>query len=261
MKLIYLFSILLFFPFTSYAATYWLVNPDNLELGDFVELSALEYAETNISKDLLIYLGEDFNDLLDQAEDSVDCHEKYEDIIASLKQVVTINDLSPHLENNLEVCLLKEEEKIAEKEAEEKLEDALEDCDMDFLDEELSNSQKVTYNKQIASCREEIQEKSEVKIETVPIQIQTQPSVQQQVIPGITQTAQPSMQTSPVSVLEEENISTEGQETEGMYDKESDIESQQKNEIATVPKQDEASTASPSFFNRIISFFTNLFSW
>ncbi len=252
MKLTYgaLTVILFLAPFSTHAAWYWLLNPSNPEQGDFVQMSALEYAETNVSKNLLVYVEDDFKDLLKKSEKYKQCDSEYDDFIYSLQRLSTTTLVTEYKEDNFNDCIREGE-----------IQEAIDDCDLEYIEEEFSDGQKVIYNKQIASCREEIEEKTKVNIVTVPAQTQSQPPIPHQVIPSVTQTIPAPLETVPVAIGEGRNVTTEDQKVGGTSF-ENTNQGNQEEKMAPLPlEQETGSVNPPNFFQKVIGFLSRLFSW
>lgn len=228
-------------PATTYADWYWLSNPANPELGDFVEFSPLEYAETDIPKGLLTYLEDDFYELLDEAERFEACEDKYDSIILDFQQREAITPLK---EDSLMRCV-ETERKL------EAIDEAIEECNLEYLDEELSGGEKVIYHKEIAHCEtSKLSEEEPSDLMNVPkLEIVEAPQAialrPLQVVPHM----QPEEEQNPTPVITTEPEAQNGEtSSEGAHN-------------ASATPQETASVSGYSFFESMVNFFKDLFSW
>lgn len=235
-------------PLQTNAAWYWLLNPANPEQGDFVQMSALDYAETEISKNLLVYIEDDFKNLLEESENYDQCEDTYDHFMDSLQRSSTTTLITKFEEKDFNDCI-----RVGQ------IQEALDECDLEYFDEEFSGGQKVTYHRQISVCKEEMQKDVEVIKVVAPAQIQTSPVVPQQVIPAVAK-APVTLKTTPVSDLAVEDATEENEQIKEPNDEESNVEITEKK--VSVESEQQATSATPSnFFQKIINFFSNLFSW
>ena len=254
-KIIYLFliTIIIFIPKTTHAAWYWLVNPISPEQGDFVQLSALKYAETAVPKENLIFVNDDLKSLLDKAIDSKSCGSKYDGIIDTLQKASSSTEISLMTQNSLESCLENETIQL-------RLESALEDCDMDYLDT-LTSGQKMINNEAINACRASSAAVNDVQqVTTIPVPVSMPTSLPKietktPIIPTVSKKLDSSIPNTKV----EESIESSG--TVG-----TSTEQQRNGETTATPTLSQQTnqkslSAKDSFLGKIISFFSKLKFW
>lgn len=251
-------------PTITHAAWYWLVNQDNPELGDFVELSALQYAETTVSKDLLLYLGNDFRDLMSRAEHSSKCNQRYHSIRATLQAATTVDDIPAYLENNLRACLDREVKEMEEKHKLEELETALQGCDYGYFDTKLSDGQKVTYHKELSKCKDDgspetMEEAQELVLPQQPV-TQIAPPTETYIAPRVLDTPPPVAQTSLERAVTIESAQASSENDSTSLPQEGGTE-EHREEIFNQAITSSEPVQKSTFFQKVISFFVNLFPW
>lgn len=191
MKLIFAFLlILLIFPISVHAEWYWLTIPDNPKIGDFTELSAIDYAVTSISKDQLTVLPEDFMGELSSSTKSKQCSGEYDSVVQTLRDfdsnnefytklyykgtsanyeliinqdtVNARNDLLKSLDQDVSYCLKQEQiilkeqsQKEAEQERQAEINKAIENCDIDFFQNQMTDKERMDTWSERQACSQD----------------------------------------------------------------------------------------------------------
>lgn len=234
----------LLLPYPASAAWYWLTNPEYPDLGDFVNLSALEYEEFE-SKVLLIPIENDSMEVIDEAEEHPGCEDIYQKLIGSLKDYS--KNSYEYWESKLTTCLIEEKRKT-------RLADAFSECDMEYIDEELSSSEKVTHNKEIADCREKLnvtEPSSEIKTPTVLTP--PQPSEIKQAAPAPVSVKSSDLEVETAPIIDDVIVNDEETSTSTVVETPPLVEQNQISEQNTVQHQ--------TLLQRVFNFFVQFFTW
>lgn len=292
----YIIALLIFLtPASAYAEWYWLTIPEDPTIGEFTELSAVEYAVTSIPKDQLQTLPDTFMDTLSSTTDSAKCSGEYDNAVKELREFdathelyttigykattdIVLNQatvdsrasLITNIERGAMSCLKAEQNELeeqAKKEAEEKREaevqQAVNDCDFDFFENEMTNEERMDTWDERQSCinvttvepPEDMPIVPEIKEEPVVVPVVTPTQ------PAPTQTSVPAPVFSPEPVLEEQT-ETVVEEVEATTTEVVSTEPQpEPEEVTEAETVAEPTPKSPSFLKRIANFFNKLFSW
>jgi hypothetical protein len=265
---IFILSLIIFVPVHADAAWYWLVNNENSGLSDFVEMSALEYAETTVSKDLFYYIEDDFFDTLQKAKGSSECTQQYEDTVDSLENVaVQSTSTSTNKygkEDRMESVVNRAIQSIGKCFEDIAKQLAIENCDFDFFDE-MTNSEKMDTWDERDACNKKAEEK-----EVVSVPVSTTPivaPVPAPVVPAVTYSPPVQAVTdfvvpdaldevpSPVESSTSTGATSTPEETITVTQEELDRMVQEKLKEPEIPSKP---MEKPSFIKRVVSF---LFGW
>lgn len=283
-------------PMSAYAEWYWLTIPEDSAIGEFTERSAVEYAVTSIPKDQLQAVEESFFTTLDLAEKSESCSSQYSlaSVIDELRKfdedhdfyevVETVEEsefkghtytvistttsqntidsrdkLLVSIETESNDCLEREKQDIEEKIRVEEINTALNECDFDFFENDMTNDERMDTWNERQECKVDT-ETEQPEVITIAPEIQT-PVTQPKVIPVPIKAPAPT----PVPVIkktEPEEVDIEFEEIIATSS-ESDLEDIHiSEEVEAEPEIiPEIQEEKPSFFKRVTSFFSKLFSW
>lgn len=250
MKLIYSIATLLLFltPTYSYAAWYWLSNPSYPEQGDFVELSALEYAQFE-SNDLLTLVKDETIRTIDKLEHFKECEQVFDSIM---------NSFQMQSFETLNYWLTKGGACVAQEERLEKISEALNECDLEYVVEKSRGSELVGYGDKIQKCKEEAKTSiATIEPKNVGILVTTEEVATTQPVPPVAvQTPIKEIVQVPQAIISEE-VSVQDETIE------EDIVIVEKIEESFVETevQNPHESNKISFFQKIKNFFYQIFNW
>jgi len=289
----------LLIPVFAHAEWYWLTIPEDSTIGEFTELSAVEYAVTSIPKDQLQILPSTLMQTLSSTTNSTKCSNSYNSAIQELrdfdsthKLYTTIyyskgpegtqtvfdqgtadarTNLLTSIEKSAKRCLTQEQEAIeeqvrkeAEKERLSEIDIALAVCDIDFFEKEMTNDERMDTWTEREACKNK-------NIKTVVVEKVNEQIVQPVSLPEVTPepvdvaVATPIFTSNPLPVkADRENIMTEEVKlstgaTTTTKNTEDIVKEEKPQQIDEV--QIEQKIEKPSFFKKVANFFSKLFAW
>lgn len=290
--------VILLAPLSANAEWYWLTIPEDPTIGEFTELSAVEYAVTSIPKDQLQSVDESFFKTLDSAEKSESCSSQYSlaSVIDELRKfdedhdfyevVETIEEsefkghtytvistttsqntidsrskLLVSIETKANDCLEREKQDIEKNIRAEEIQTALNECDSDFFENEMTNDERMDTWNERQECKVEIDAKKP-EVTTVIPEVVKAPIIE----PEVTYVPTQSITPTPVPVVPKPELKETSNEVEEVAPTTSEPKIdhiQEIEEIETDIKLDvpEVTEEKTSFFKRVTNFFSRLFSW
>lgn len=288
--------LLLVAPVFVHAEWYWLNIPEDPDIGEFTELSAVQYAITSIPKEQLQLVQNTLIEIWDETKKSEACSNERELAIQEMREFDANHEmynvvyfkgmgnenvfnqetadarasLLLNLENTAKNCLVKEAKNLEEKarkEAEEKrlneVNNAIKNCNFDFFDNEMTNAERMN----TWSDRESCKNKPVSVIETVASNpVEAVPSVKQEIVPYIIPAI--TTDTNPVvskmtqtkhegDVIGNSEYKVEATTTDAIAER----STEEPKEIVVESVQAENVMDNKSFFRKITNFFIKLFSW